>query len=221
MKPILRFNSIVISLTTVVMYLIWAIFNSTIFANMSVTTIAIIISYFTSIGFYRTIFKILSFLLSSNRWFKKLIFGNYFFEGTWVGFFIGHDSNVKYFYEIHEQSLDSLVITGTVFRNDDSIHGTWKATDSKIQVVEGKLTYYYEADMYGNDHINPGFASFSIGRDSKSKCPQILKGFSSDLFSAMKLVALEEKYKDFTVNDDEVLLEMAKELYKKNKKYYK
>ncbi len=196
MKPLMKLNSIVIALTTLTMFLIWSLLSSVIFTSIEVKLVVAFISYFTSIGFYRAIFKIMNIVVSKSLWVKKIIFGAYFFEGTWVGFFIGGDKLPKYFYEIHEQTLDGYVILGKVFNNDGTVHGVWKALDPAIDVKQSKLMYYYEADSYKNTFINPGLASFDCEREKNDSKPIKMIGFSSDLFRSGKLMALEVKESD-------------------------
>lgn len=221
MKPLIRFNSIVISITTFIMFVLWALLSSTIFTSIKVTLIVTVISYFTSIGFYRVVFSALSVIATNWIWFKKKIFGSYFFEGTWVGFFIGDDDKPKYFYEIHEQSLDSFVIHGRSFREDGAIHGVWKVSDPVIDAKHGKLMYYYEADSYRNTFINPGLGSFDFEREEQNSAPIKLIGFSSDLFRPGKLMAFEVKEDDKTIIDHKLLIEKAKKLYNSNRDYFK
>lgn len=203
------------------MFGLWALLNNVIFTSTKVTLVVILISYFTSIGFYRVVFSIMSLLVSKILWLKKIIFGAYFFEGTWIGFFIGDDNKPKYFYEIHEQTLDAYVIQGKVFRNDATVHGVWTAIDPVIDVKNGKLMYYYEADTYNNTFINPGLASFNFEREGRDCAPIKLIGFSSDLFRPGKLLALEVKEDDKTIIDHKFLIKKAKKLYNDNKDYFK
>ena len=77
-------------------------------------------------------------------------------EGVWVGFFVGHNNRIRFFYEIFEQDLIRTVIRGRVYRDDEGFHGSWIADSATIDPVRGKLTYYYQADAIGNSFINPG-----------------------------------------------------------------
>lgn len=217
MKPIIKFNSIVISITTMIMYGLWALLSDNIFSSISAKILTVLISYFTSLGFYKSIFWLLSGLLSKWKWFKNMIYGSYYLEGIWVGFFIGKDSKVRYFYEVFEQSLDEIVITGKAFKDDESILGIWKAKNPVIDIVLGKMTYYYETDVFENTFINPGLATFNLERIDKDKCPYALTGFSSDLFNPVKLKAFEVKLDVCSQKNNTRLIEEAKKVYEVNK----
>lgn len=220
MKPIIKFNSIVISITTVIMYSLWALLSENIYSSIQVKIITVLISYFTSLGFYKSIFWLLSFILHKSKWFKKVIYGSYYLEGIWVGFFIGKDSKVRYFYEVFEQSLEEIIITGKAFREDDSILCIWKAKDPVFDVNLGKMTYYYESDAYDNTFINPGFATFNLERTDKDKSAFALTGFSSDLYNPGKLIAFEKKLDGYSAISINKLVEEAKKVYAENKVFF-
>ncbi len=146
-----------------------------------------------------------------------MILGASYMEGTWVGFFIGHDETPRFFIETFEQSISDLIIRGKAFKESGEYHGSWIAENTEVNTRTGKLTYTYDADVIGNSHVNPGLAVFTFDRESRDKPPHAMIGFSSDLFNPKKLKSFEEKMSDNTSIIISDAIEKAKEIYSKNK----
>ena len=98
MKPIIRFNSIVISLTTIAVFCIWYGISKLVLAypdwfkdpnTNKYNLLGLLLTGLISIGIYRTFFIITSLVVNNCRKIKKLIFSSYYLEGTWIGFYIG------------------------------------------------------------------------------------------------------------------------------------
>jgi len=217
MSPVQRFNSIVIALTTLIMYGTWFGIDRVIEINKGTVIITSILSGFISLGFYRGIASILSKIFNKSKTMRKFILGNRYLEGTWSGFFIGKDNNVRYICEIFEQDLENLIIRGTSYTFDEKIHGKWIAKNPVIDVADKRITYYYESDMIKNTFINPGFASFKFETIDTSSSINKLEGFSSDLYCPNKLIAFEEKMSDKKITDHMAILKQAKVIYEKYK----
>lgn len=49
---------------------------------------------------------------------KKKILGNYYLEGTWVGFFVGNSGKIRYICERFEQSLEGIIIQGSSYTDN-------------------------------------------------------------------------------------------------------
>ncbi len=212
MKPELKFHSACISLSTAIVFLIWLGLTVTITAY---PWLAVVLSALISLGLYRALALVLLSLLRNVRVVKKFILGPYYMEGTWVGFFVGHDDSVRLIIEIFEQDLGSLVIRGQAFREDGSYHGSWIAENATFEPKRGRLSYYYEADVVGNSFINPGIARFDIQRAAPHRPAETMTGYSSDLFSPAKLLAFEEKVTDLTFLETKGAFEAAKRVYEK------
>ena len=213
MNPEIKFHSIVISITTAIVFLIWLGLNKVI---IEYPFLSIALSGLISLGIFRTLALLLLSLFRNSRFFKKFILGPSYMEGIWAGFFVGHKNRIRLFFEIFEQDLNRITIRGRVFREDGGFHGSWIAEDATFDSIRGKLTYNYQADAIGNTFVNPGLGNFDIDRKALHKAPEKLIGFSSDLFNPHKLMAIEEKISNDTMIDDLKALEIAKEIYKKN-----
>lgn len=193
MSPELKFHSIVISLTTLIIFSIWTQFPAQI---TQYPWLSVIASGIISIGLYRFIASTFLALFRKLQFVKKFILGPSYLEGLWIGFFVGHNNEIRHIVETFEQDLNELVIRGKVFRSDGTYHCSYVSKDATFDTKNGKLTYSYDADTLNNTHINPGLARFEVDRDSKEASPTRLTGYSSDLFHSKKLLAFEEKVLD-------------------------
>ncbi len=214
MNPELKFHSLIVSGSTLVVFTAWSQL-ATLVANYP--AISVITASLVSIGIYRLLTIVLLAAFRKSSWVKKFILGPSYMEGTWIGFFIGHDEKTRFFIEAFEQDLSGLVIRGKGFRENGEYHGSWISDNTEINARQGKLTYTYEADVIGNSHINPGLAAFSFERKSKDLPPHSMIGFSSDIFNPKKLKSFEKKISsDTSVKIDDALVQ-AREFYETNK----
>lgn len=217
MTPIKKFNSTIVVVTIAIMYFLCSYINNILQISEESTLVIAILGVFTSFGFYRFLSQVLNWLLQKFRFVKKIILGDRFLEGTWIGFYVGAGGEIRYFYETYEQTLDEVWISGYSFRADKTIHGKWKASNPIIDSENKKIIYYYETDMLGNLHINQGFASFTLEKRDKNKFFNKMIGFSSDIYNPTKLLAIEEKVSEDILADENNILQKADEIYNRNK----
>ncbi len=216
MKPITKFNSIVLSITTLIVFGCWLLF-----ALIKITNpyLIVITSGFVSFGVYKILVKVFLWIISKCRKFKKWIFGPYYLEGYWAGFYIGAKGNVRFLIESFEQGFDSLVIRGWSYDENNDYHASWESDTVNINVDKGKLSYMYDVNAISDIANNNGIAIFIFDRETKSSPPIRLRGFSADLHIAKKIKALEVKVSE-THLPDNILLERARELYNQNREMF-
>ena len=214
MNPERKFHSIIISITTAIIFATWLLLIEIIKSN---PFLSVILGGLISIGIYRSLVLLFLTFFRNIRWFKKIILGPYFMEGTWAGYFIGNKNQIRFFVETFEQNLSKLVIRGKSYKEDNGFHGSWIAETTNIDILLGKLSYKYQTDAIDNTFINPGIAEFVFERSSSHKPPIILIGFSSDLYNPKKLIAIEEKISNKTMYDFDAALDNAKKVYERNK----
>ena len=201
-------------MTTALIFLIWLGLNVVITKHPILT---VFLSGLISLGIYRSLGMLLLTLLKHVNIVKRFMLGPQYMQGTWAGFFVGHNNNIRFFVEFFEQDLNRTVIRGRAYREDGSFHGSWIAEDASIDPVRGKLTYHYQTDAIGNTFINPGIGAFDLQRTFASKPPVSLVGFSSDLFNPNKLLAFEDKVADENLLDSSEGLKKARDIYEKYK----
>ena len=213
--PETKLHLIVTGVTTTVVFSIWTQLPVAIDAHPFLSVAG---SLIVSVGFYRFVFSLFLFAFRKSRGVRKLLLGPYYMEGCWIGFFVSTDNTPRFYYEIFEQTLSTLVIKGKSHREDHTYHGTWIAEDVFIDTKVGKMTYVYHADPIGDTFINPGLATFFFMRESPDKPPLRMFGYASDLYKQGKLKSFEVKLSDATACiDSQEALRKAKELYEKEK----
>ncbi|PTX59466.1 hypothetical protein C8N46_10954 [Kordia periserrulae] len=75
-----------------------------------------------SLGIYRFIAYIFLLLLKNIRFIRKFFLDPKYLEGTWVGFYIGSNNQVKFIVERFEQDLEILRIRGTAYNDQKRFH---------------------------------------------------------------------------------------------------
>ena len=209
-SPEIKLHLLVISISTAIIFFIWIQFTDII---VKYPFLAILSSGVISVGFYKLILNGCLILFRKSKFFKKWLLGPYYMEGCWIGFFIGNDNTPRFYYEIFEQTLSTLLIRGKSFKENE-YHGSWTAIDVYIDIKVGRILYIYETDAINNTFVNPGLGKFDFERKSPDKPPFRLIGFTSDLYNPNKLKSIEEK-----VSDDTTVLEIQDAL-KKSKELY-
>lgn len=220
MTPLAKFNSIIVTATTMIMYMLWLGIEKIDDAYIErYWLLLILVAALTSLGFYRFLTTILEILFKKIKLIKKFILGDRYLEGTWVGVYVGLGGNIRYIFETYEQSLEDVLISGYSYKDNKTVHGKWKAINPIIDCRSKKIIYYYETDMISNSHINQGFASFTMEKTEKGKYYDKMQGFSSDLYCAEKIYAIEEKISEDFWSDRDKILAKAEEVYQKNKDF--
>jgi hypothetical protein len=214
MKPLVKYHSIVLSITTLIVFSLWELFAN-IGENYSI--LKIVIAAITSIGFYRILMLIAKSLILNIRIFKKWIFASQYIEGVWVGFFMGKSDKVRYYIETFEQDFESITIRGKGFRENEGYFGSWISESVNFDDKKGTLNYTYKADALSNTFINPGLADFVIERKESNTSPYRMFGFSADLYNPKKMKSFEEKIRDKPdIGNIKDALGKAKQLYQEN-----
>ena len=215
MNPLIKFHSIVLAITTFIVFSLWEALRNVLEYNFS---LIIPIAAITTIGFYRVVMFFVEWLILKIRFIKMWIFGAYYMEGVWVGFFIGKEDKVRFYIETFEQDFESITIRGKGFRENEGYFGYWVSDSVNFDVKKGVLNYTYQTDALSNSFINPGLAYFNIERKEQQDKPYRLVGFSADLYNPKKLKSFEEKINDKPdIDNIENALGKAKELYNNNK----
>lgn len=215
MKPLIRFHSIVLSVTTLVVFSLWELFES---YSLNYPILKIAFAAIISIGFYRILMLIIKSIVLNIRFLKKCIFGTQYIEGVWVGFFMGKSDNVRFYIETFEQDFESITIRGKGFRENEGYFGSWISESVNFDNKKGTLNYTYKADALSNTFVNPGLAEFVIERRKNNAPPYRLFGFSADLYDPKKMKSFEEKINDQPdIGNIEEALKKAKQLYYENR----
>ena len=209
-KPVLRFNALVISITTVIMFGIWTLLDLLSISNNVFKITTVLISFITSLGFYQTLVGLFAMLFDLFDPFRKWVLGPYNLEGYWVGFSSGSQGNVRYYYEKYEQEIDEIYVSGQSFTENGGFHGSWNIMNPSIDINSGEMTYCFEADSLGNTFANPGFGKFNFIRSNKKTPPSVLRGYTSYVYNTNKLLGVEVKLPKGVYTDQELFDEAKK-----------
>lgn len=214
MIPNNKFRSIVFTITTAILFFTWTLLADFIKDHL---IFGIPLGAVISLGTYRLILHMVESLISKYNMIKKLVFGNSYLEGVWVGYYFGIDNKPKFYIEYYEQDLNGLTIRGFTYKEDGTLKGTWISDKVFINEDYGTITYTYVTDMIQNTNKNQGLASFNFLRENKYKVTDKMVGFSSDIFSPQKLESSERRLskKELKLSSTEKI-NLAKNLYKEN-----
>lgn len=216
MKPILKFNAVVVSLSTLIMFGIWNLILLIPTQYTVIKYISVVISFVTSFGCYQLLVQVFDFFFDQVPFFRRFILGPYNLEGVWVGFSMGTQNDVRFYYEKFSQELDEIYINGQSFTDNGGYHGSWFVRNPMIDIDAGEMTYCFEADSIKNTFSNPGFGKFSFIRKDKQSAPTALRGYTSYVYNTNKLFGYEVKLSKGDFSDAE-LYEEAQKVYEKYK----
>ncbi len=209
-----KMRTFVFAITTAILFFIWTISSDFVKSNLF---LGIPLSGIISLGTYRVILKLAEFVIIKNKYIKKLVLGNKYLEGIWVGVYIAEDNTPRFYYECFEQDFSGLVIRGTCFNEDGTYKGSWVSNDVYIDGNAGTITYTYITDMLNNTVKNQGLAVFNFQRKNKKSITDEMIGFSSDVFSGKKIKSFEWKLGEEDSNRDIIeIVDLAKEYYSIN-----
>lgn len=217
MKPVIKLQSSILSITTLLIFILWINLTNLILKH---PYLSILLSGIFSIGVYRILLNLIGCIIKNNWWIKKLFFGRYYMQGIWVGYFEGNDGSIRFFIETFEQDFDKIIIRGEAYKSEGGYHGHWVSEATNINIAKGTISYTYQTDAIENTFVNPGIAIFNFKRENQNKPPDLLIGFSSDLYNSSKLKAIEIKFSDKTKYNRKEAIEEAKKLYAENKDFF-
>lgn len=216
MKPILKFNTVVVGLSTLVMFGIWNLILLIPNVSVMLRSLTVLISFVTSFGCYQVLVQLFDVLFDHFAPFRKFILGPYNVEGIWVGFSVGIQNDVRFYYEKFSQELDSIYINGQSFTENGGYHGSWVIRNPMIDINAGEMTYCFEADAIKNTFSNPGFGKFAFIRENKETAPTALRGYTSYVYNTNKLLGFELKLPKDEYSDVQ-LYEEAQKMYEQYK----
>lgn len=173
-----------------------------------------LLEYIGSFGFYKSMTFILHWLVKKIPFMKRIVLGNSYLDGIWIGYYIGMSGKIRYIVEHYEQNLDGIQINGESYTEDLRLHSTWKSTSANIISEKGMIIYTYEVEGCDENTNNLGCATLTFQRNSNQKSPKILRGFSIDVQFGKRLQNYERKLQKNEINDEHKYYEIAKEEFK-------
>jgi hypothetical protein len=214
MKPLTKFYTIILSITTLAVFTIWS-------QSIKLMEISdfykVILGSLISIGVYRFFVAFTISLSKKIKSLRRFILGPYYLEGTWIGFYIGAEGKVRYIVEKFEQELDSLTIRGEYYNELSKHHSMMTATNVNINAEMGEISYMYKCHPINDQSPHEGLAIFNIHRDDQYSPATKLVGYSAELHIGKRIKTIESKISSKTSIELNDALTMAKNFYEQNK----
>lgn len=177
MSPPTKLHSLVFSIATAFVFLLWNCISNFYAAHW---LISFIVYFVISAAFYKHLYNIAVIICKEVTCLKKWALGQYYFEGLWIGFYTVNDEK-EYYYEIFEQNLEELSIKGVAFDSQDKPVETWSILHPHIDISASKFTYYYELNDFANPEITLGYSCATIFRNRHHDAYKLL-GFAVDKY---------------------------------------
>ncbi len=142
------------------------------------------------------------------RWqfLRKLVLGNAFIEGTWVGHYV-HNNEHRFTIEQIDQSSGTTVIHGREFDADEKARAKWNSNAVSIDMTRRELLYSYTCQVFVTKHVQEGLGVFAIVFEVPGKAARTLDGYSVDLIDGDRDPNTEHKISDSVVKDEFALAE--------------
>ena len=211
-----RFQSIVLSLTTAVIVLIWKEYGN----SFEFPTIVVFLSGgLISLATYRLLYEFLKFIFSRWRLFRRVILHKSYLEGTWIGFYIGISGNIRYIKEEFKQDLNGIIIKGRSFDENKQLHAKWVSDVVRIDDRLSKIKYMYEVTPIKENMTGYGIADFDLEENNFGIYHRIT-GYTSDNHWGQRIKSIEIKQSaKFKISDSEALA-IAENIYEENRGNY-
>jgi|GEM_PF-920263 len=194
MSPEGRFHSLVVTITVSLMFLGTVVFLPFIQAShLPGKIVAWQVALLASSGTYNLVAKGLKQLLRGVRKVKQWILGPSYLEGTWIGYFTDQHHCPYYVIEHFEQDLMNLIIRGVAYYENGETYAQWSSTTTNIDVHPGMLIYSYTCDVYQSKMSHQGIAVFNLWRNSVTKPPYRIEGYTADLVNNVRTSSREKK----------------------------
>lgn len=194
MTPLRRFNSILVLTTVAIMFVAlgW-LAPGIVAAGLPAALGGAVGGALTSVGTYRVLTMILEFLLGKSQWVKKKVFGSYYMEGQWVGYFVGHANDIRFVIEYFDQGFDRLSLRGMSYDGQGRLHATWKCESAYLDAETGALDYLYACDILTKKVTHQGVGTFMLIRDSSRHAATEMQGTVTDLVDGKRLPVRETR----------------------------
>lgn len=157
-----------------------------------------------SLGSYKLLASGLFGLFRRSLLLRKVVLGQSFLEGTWVGHY--ERAGMKRFtIEYFDQERGTLKILGREFDDRGNTRASWHSDAVTIDVENMLLLYTYTCDVFETKHQQQGIAAFSLLSLKKRAPANILDGYAADLIDGTRDPNKEHKISDRKTTDDYAL----------------
>ena len=224
MSPLTKFNSLVLSVTVFVMFILVPIIHPLIETHFTPQWIvdhggqigtrvfASLIGVLGAFVVYSFLVWLLDFLIGRVRLVKKIVLGPAYVEGTWIGYY-GPQTERFLVIDVYEQTFTNTSIKGVGYKfipngaAEQRAH--WNSQMVHIDPVAGTLDFYCVVNLIPKETTD-AITKFMFSRQRKSAPPTQLTGNSANIKDGVKLPVHMVKFSDETNCDDQKTLDAAK-----------
>jgi len=190
-----KFNMIVVTLTTALMFVgITWVSTKTDLPSQNYL-VSLVVSALASIGTYFSITKALKWLLKRSRKIRKIILGPSYLDGTWVGYLVDENGKAFLIVEQYEQDIDGLVIRGSSYNFDELKESRWVSKMCNLDALKGVITYNFECVTVKKGTTFEGVGDFQLCRTAKTEPPCEIQGLIYDFISSSENAKVVEEVK--------------------------
>ena len=172
---------------------------------------SIIVTALMSFGLYKLLSNLIVSLFSKFQWIRKLLLGNAFLEGTWVGHWV-HDGKNVFTIETIKQESGETSINGRQIGEDGKTQADWSSESTFVDLRKERLIYVYSCDVYRTNHQQNGIGVFKMIKENENIPPNVLDGYAVDMIDGDKDPNREYKIDDGIMSTEEAL-EKAKVIF--------
>lgn len=192
-----RFYLIVSTITIAIMYVIMIYLVPFLHRFLekwdAFSGLSVLVSVLGALGLYRIIGWVVSYILKKWLWLRAKVFGPAFLHGTWIGYFRGHNNDLRYVIEHFEQDFDGLIIRGQSFDKHGRPHANWVSTSVCFDPYKGLLSYVSSCDIISRNVTDQSVCVFQISRDDQSNCAHGISGYAVDVNDGVRIAVTEKK----------------------------
>jgi uncharacterized membrane protein (Fun14 family) len=194
MKPAEKFNALLVGVTVFVMfwlvtYLVPTLKN----IGSEYSFFAAVGALLASVGLYRVLGLVIRSAMKRSEKVRKFVLGSHFVHGTWIGWFHGHNGEVRLMVEHFAQELDSLTISGRSYYQQGADHGIWISHSATIDASRGHLLFTYSFDGKTRSSQLVGIHSSLLERSSAAAAPTGYYGLAHDLNDQVRIAVTSKK----------------------------
>jgi hypothetical protein len=225
MHPVTRFNSLVLSLTIFIMFILVPIVHPLIEMHLTPKWIvdhggqigkqifAAVIGVLGSFVIYSFLVWLLDFLIGRVRSVKKFVLGPAYVEGTWVGYYGTQDERFLAI-DVYEQTFTGTSIKGFGYKlltnGATEEHAHWDSQMVHIDPIAGSLDFYCVVNLIPKETTD-AITKFKFLRPRKGSPPTALTGDSANMKDGIKLPVHMFKMNEFTTYDEKAALDAARQ----------
>ena len=192
---------------------------------------------------YNLVYDLVYWVSSNNDMVKQYIFGKYYIDGYWAGFYRTFDQNdneqYKLFYERIDQQIDATHIYGSSFFYDEvdessveknekkyknyCISTQWHSYNVNFNNELDKIVYCMESERYRYAHISHGSTTCDFHQWNSKNQPiaMIGKNYTPEGGIAKRIDTYEEKiYIDKGKNIEEQLINECQRVFRERGKIF-